>query len=109
LEDGYKATQDVRGQFRFLADPDRLEKRRHDGEERLRAKAYEMWRSEDERLRRERANSTALLAIGGPKKKPRTDDSFVRVKRVNLRDLVFLMEQGKGLRRSRFLWKACAG
>ncbi len=153
----YEVTQDVRGQLRFLAGLDKLERRRHEEaekellmraaksrtksedpeKERLRAKAREMQRLEEEQLRHEKANNTALLAIGGPKKRLRLDgggDGLVgaaaavgrgggglmsssmsgissmvskpRTKRVHVRDLMFLMEQEKDLRRSALLWKA---
>ena len=179
--DRYEVTQDVRGQLRFLSDLDRLERRRHDEaerdllmraaksrtktedpeKERLRAKAREMQRLEEEQLRHEKANNTALAAIGGPKKRLKLDgavapagmggglggsglgassslsssggagDVFAaaglrggskgagggagreamvmqkpRMKRVNMRDLMFVMEQEKDLRRSALLWKA---
>ena len=95
----------------------------------------ELQRVEEEMMRHEKANNTALMAIGGPKgKRLRLDDlagpsgpsgpgfsaagigignpgpSMVRprTKRVNLRDLLFLMEQERGLKRSSLLWKAHA-
>ena len=142
-----------------MSELDKLEKRRHEEAERelllraaksrtktedperekLKAKAREMQRVEEEMMRHEKANNTALMAIGGPKgKRLRLDDlaagpdpvrpgfsaaaagisnplagpshSMVRprTKRVNLRDLLFLMEQEKGLKRSSLLWKAHA-
>ena len=154
--DAYETTQDVRGQMRFVSELDKLEKRRHEEAERelllraaksrtktedperekLKAKAREMQRVEEEMMRHEKANNTALMAIGGPKgKRLRLDDlagpsgpishsfggasaagisnpgpSMVRprTKRVNMRDLLFLMEQEKGLKRSSLLWKAHA-
>ena len=84
-------------------------------------------------MRHEKANNTALLAIGMPKKKMRFDESPYsatsqqsalssafgskpatatsmsvrpKTKRVHLRDLLFLMEQEKDLKRSPLLWKA---
>src|SRR5207249_278978 len=94
--DAYEPMQDVRGQLKFLSDLDRLEKRRHEEAERemllraaksrtktedpekekLKAKAKELQRLEEEQLRHEKANNTALLAIGGPKKKLKLDDPF---------------------------------
>lgn len=140
----YEMTQDVKGQLKFVADLDRLERRRHDEAERemliravksrtktddpekelLKARAKEAQRLEEEQMRHEKANNTALLAIGGPKsKRLRLDDPFggafgpgkasnsavtmrPRTKRVHLRDLMFLMEQEKELKRSPMLWKA---
>lgn len=144
--DQYEISQDVKGQLRFLNDLDRLERRRHEEAEReillkaaksrtktedpekekLKAKARELQRQEEEQLRHEKANNTALLAIGGPKKRLKLDDPFPsggrlggpgggpggsmplrsRTKRVHLRDLLFLMEQDKSLKRSPLLWKA---
>lgn len=150
--DAYEVVQDVRGQIRFLSDLDKLERRRHEEAERelllraaksrtktedpekekLKAKAKEMQRLEEEQLRHEKANNTALMAIGGPKKKLRLDgmdhqwtavNSALgnrslgeggamstpirpRIKRVNMRDLMFLMEQEKELKRSPLLFKA---
>ena len=155
--DAYEATQDVRGQMRFVSELDKLEKRRHEEAERelllraaksrtktedperekLKAKAREMQRLEEEVQRHEKANNTALMAIGGPKKRLRLDGGDLgsaaaagfasglggaagaaavpgpsmvrpRTKRVNMRDLLFLMEQEKGLKRSSLLWKAHA-
>ena len=145
--DDYEVTQDVKGQLRFLQELDRIEKRRHEEaerelllkaaksrtsdpeKERLKLKAKEMQRLEEEQQRHEKANNTALMAIGGPKKRLRLDEPFTgssssssglsgtlmsgvakrpKTKRVNMRDLLFLMEQEKGLRRSHFLWKAYA-
>ncbi|TRY75530.1 hypothetical protein TCAL_08386 [Tigriopus californicus] len=144
--DHYEISQDVKSQLRFLNDLDRLERRRHEEAEReillkaaksrtktedpekekLKAKARELQRLEEEQLRHEKANNTALLAIGGSKKRLKLDDSFPsggrlggpgggpggsmpprsRTKRVHLRDLLFLMEQDKALKRSPLLWKA---
>ncbi len=146
--DAYQVTQDVKGQLKFLAELDKLERRRHEEAERdmllraaksrtktedpekekLKARAKELQRHEEEMQRHEKANNTALMAIGGPKKKLRLDGDFAaaaaasagglsalatggptmrpRTKRVHMRDLVFLMEQEKGLKRSSLLWKA---
>ncbi|KAL1131012.1 hypothetical protein AAG570_012250 [Ranatra chinensis] len=90
----------------------------------LKAKAKEMQRAEMEELRQKEANLTALLAIG-PRKKPKLEDSTTssaspegtpslstsmaprpRVKRVNLRDLLVLMEQEKELCRSELLYRS---
>ena len=140
--DNYEVVQDVKGQLRFLADLDRLERRRHEEAERelllraaksrtktedpekekLKAKAKELQRIEEEQLRHEKANNTALLAIGGPKKKLKLDEQMMnasvtasgassvsmrpRTKRVHMRDLMFVMENEKELKRSPLLWKA---
>ncbi|XP_043235300.1 transcription initiation factor TFIID subunit 4-like isoform X4 [Amphibalanus amphitrite] len=90
----------------------------------LKAKAKEMQRVEMEEVRQREANITALMAIG-PRKKPRLegdapagDGATVtgqlsqrqipvrpRVKRVNIRDLLFVLEQERGLQRSERLYQ----
>ncbi len=140
-EGEYEVTQDVKGQLRFLGELDKIERRRHEEAERelllraaksrtktedpekekLKAKAKELQRMEEEQLRHEKANTTALLAIGGPRKKIKLDEeqlnsaasgiansiaSRPRTKRVHVRDLMFLMEQEKELKRSPLLWKS---
>jgi transcription initiation factor TFIID subunit 4 len=145
-EGDYEVTQDVRGQIRFLGELDKIERKRHEEAERelllraaksrtktedpekekLKAKAKELQRIEEDQQRYEKANNTALMAIGMPKKKMRFDESTSsststfspfgaksasitsrpRTKRVHLRDLLFLMEQEKELKRSPLLWKA---
>jgi transcription initiation factor TFIID subunit 4 len=154
----YEVTQDVRGQLKFLNDLEKIERKRHDEAERellfraaksrtktedpekekLKAKAKELQRLEEEQLRHEKANNTARLAIGGPRKRLKLDGSEFsssssnavgssgmigiggslgfsgsaglgnrpRTKRVHLRDLMFLMEQEKELKRSPLLWKS---
>ncbi|XP_045764138.1 transcription initiation factor TFIID subunit 4 [Maniola jurtina] len=95
----------------------------------LKAKAKEMQRVELEELRQREANLTALQAIG-PRKKPRTDgpggsgDTALpsnsqgptglagrsqlalrtRLKRINLRDMLYLMEQEKDTAHSLLLY-----
>lgn len=151
----YEVTQDVKGQIKFLEELDRLEKKRHEEQEReilmraaksrskvedpeqlkLKQKAKEMQRAEMEEMRQREANMTALLAIG-PRKKLKTEgnspggssqasspgsssglSSFSssntrpqmlrpRVKRVNLRDLIFLLEQERDTSRSVMLYKS---
>ncbi|XP_037905192.1 transcription initiation factor TFIID subunit 4 isoform X3 [Hermetia illucens] len=94
----------------------------------LKAKAKEMQRAEMEELRQRDANMTALQAIG-PRKKPKLDGDAVassiqtgttglgttgisapplrpRIKRVNLRDMLFFMEQERETCRSTMLYKA---
>ncbi|KAK7863444.1 hypothetical protein R5R35_002505 [Gryllus longicercus] len=100
----------------------------------LKAKAKEMLRAEMEELRQQEANLTALQAIG-PRKKPKLEvgsggtnsgqtglgnpiglGSSVggrtmvpirpRLKRVNIRDLLFLLEQEKETCRSALLYRA---
>ena len=153
----YEVTQDVRGQLKFLNDLEKIERKRHDEAERellfraaksrtktedpekekLKAKAKELQRIEEEQLRHEKANNTARLAIGGPRKRLKLDGTEFggssnalgssamvglggslgftgsaglgnrpRTKRVHLRDLLFLMEQDKELKRSPLLWKS---
>ncbi|XP_037088565.1 transcription initiation factor TFIID subunit 4-like isoform X2 [Pollicipes pollicipes] len=92
----------------------------------LKAKAKEMQRMEMEEVRQREANLTALNAIG-PRKKPRLDGEPAaaaadgptvsgaltqrqiplrpRLKRVNLRDLLLLLEQERGHQRSTRLYK----
>ncbi|KYM82235.1 Transcription initiation factor TFIID subunit 4 [Atta colombica] len=143
----YEVTQDVRGQLKFLEDLDRIERRKHEEQERelllraaksraktedpkqaeLKAKAKEMQRAEMEQLRTRDANITALQAIG-PRKKPKLDTAGStnstpsanasvsglnrqmpmrpRLKRVNFRDLIFLLEQEKETCRSTTLYKS---
>lgn len=88
----YEPTQDVRAQVKFLEELDRMEKKRHEEQERemllraaksrskledpeqvkLKQKAKEMQRAELEEARQREANETALQAIGF-RKKPRLD------------------------------------
>ncbi|CAN7992049.1 unnamed protein product, partial [Ixodes hexagonus] len=90
----YEVTQDVKAQLKFLEELDRLEKKRHEEQEReillraaksrskmedpeqlkLKQKAKEMQKAEMEEMRQREANMTALLAIG-PRKKLKTDNS----------------------------------
>ncbi|KAG8235630.1 hypothetical protein J437_LFUL014888 [Ladona fulva] len=153
MDPRYEVSQDVKAQLKFLEELDRLERKRHEEQERemllkaaksrsksedpeqakLRAKAKEMQRAEMEEMRQREANLTALQAIG-PRKKPRLDSSNSagspgqagtgvlnaangnssrtqlplrpRVKRVNLRDLLFLLEQEKETCRTTLLYKA---
>lgn len=93
--------------------------------EKLKTKAKELQRIEEEQQRHEKANNTALMAIGLPKKKIKLDESATggssnffdkvsnvssrpRIKRVQIRDMLFLMEQEKDLKRSPLIWKAYA-
>ncbi|XP_076682898.1 transcription initiation factor TFIID subunit 4 isoform X2 [Andrena cerasifolii] len=146
----YEVTQDVRAQLKFLEDLDKVERRRHEEQERelllraaksraktedpeqakLKAKAKEMQRAEMEELRQREANLTALQAIGS-RKKPKLDVGGAasspgsnsglntsatgisrqmpmrpRLKRVNFRDLLFLLEQEKETCRSTTLYKS---
>ncbi|XP_055603041.1 transcription initiation factor TFIID subunit 4-like isoform X2 [Uranotaenia lowii] len=95
----------------------------------LKAKAKEMQRAEMEELRQRDANLTALQAIG-PRKKPRLEEGAStpvtpgvsgvgtgasgkaatplrpRIKRVNLRDMLFYLEQERESCRSQMLYKA---
>lgn len=131
----YEISTDIKGQMKFLADLDRIEKRRYEEQERelllrvaksrskvedpeqqrLRQKAKDMQRAEQEEVRQREANETALLAIG-PRKKLKTTSSVssfsqssslndVKIgfdtrgdtirrptKRVNMRDLMVLLE-----------------
>ncbi|XP_037035187.1 transcription initiation factor TFIID subunit 4 isoform X3 [Bradysia coprophila] len=93
----------------------------------LKAKAKEMQRAEMEELRQRDANLTALQAIG-PRKKPRLEGDTTttsttgatgsgttgnppaplrpRIKRVNLKDMIFYLEQERETCRSSMLYKA---
>ena len=112
---------------------------KNEDQEKLKAKGKELQRLEQEQQQYEKANNTALMAIGGPRKMLKLDgdqlssasapgttssttaptaagggglgtssmqSSRPRTKRVHVRDLVFLMEQEKDLKRSPLLWKA---
>ena len=105
---------------------------KNEDQEKLKAKGKELQRLEQEQQSYEKANTTALMAIGGPRKMLKLDgdqlssassatgstsstaagggtsmqSSRPRTKRVHVRDLVFLMEQEKDLKRSPLLWKA---
>lgn len=136
LNPKYEVSTDIKGQIKFLAELDRIEKRRYEEQERelllkvaksrskvedpeqqkLRQKAKDMQRAEQEEVRQREANETALLAIGPRKKLKSTPassvssfsqsshlsnsktsldlrgDSIRRVKRVNMRDLQVLLE-----------------
>ncbi|XP_031619816.1 transcription initiation factor TFIID subunit 4 isoform X3 [Contarinia nasturtii] len=92
----------------------------------LKAKAKEMQRAEMEELRQRDANLTALQAIG-PRKKPKLENDTTiaataggntlgiggatvplrpRIKRVNLRDMIFYLEQERDTCRSTMLYKS---
>ncbi|KAK8778001.1 hypothetical protein V5799_020659 [Amblyomma americanum] len=93
----------------------------------LKQKAKEMQKAEMEEMRQREANMTALLAIG-PRKKLKTENSGnsgaglgagsgltnsfsklpmrPRVKRVNLKDILFLMEQERDSIHSTLLYKS---
>ncbi|KAG1682484.1 Transcription initiation factor TFIID subunit 4 [Nymphon striatum] len=159
----YEITSNVRGQIKFLEELDKLEKKRHEEEEReillraaksrskvedpeqqkLKLKAKEMQRQELEEMRQREANTTALLAIG-PRKKFKAETASAstsqvihsnirnkemkeknvsgnssgasgvssrpvikpRVKRVNMRDLLFLLEQDKDMCKSTLLYQS---
>ncbi|CAH1270175.1 TAF4 [Branchiostoma lanceolatum] len=88
----YEVTGQVRQQVKFLEELDRLEKKRHDEQERemllraaksrsrqedpeqlkLKQKAKELQQQELEKIRNQEANMTALMAIG-PRKKRKVD------------------------------------
>lgn len=131
----YEISNDIKGKMKFLAELDRIEKRRYEEQERelllrvaksrskvedpeqqkLRQKAKDMQRAEQEEVRQREANQTALLAIG-PRKKLKTDtastmsslsqssmfkdtkigdfrsEAVRRIKRVSMRDLQVLLE-----------------
>jgi len=167
----YEVTQDVRAQVKFLEELDKLEKKRHEEQERemllraaksrskledpeqlkLKQKAKEMQRAEMEEARQREANETALMAIGSRRKRLKLDGPSVlspsstqssagassslainntpnnhfsnsifntpfgvgsskvstlrRIKRVNMKDLLFLMEQDRCTSKSNFLYR----
>ncbi|XP_017491835.1 PREDICTED: transcription initiation factor TFIID subunit 4-like [Rhagoletis zephyria] len=88
----YVVYQDVKAQVQFLQELDRIEKKRHEEQERevlikaaksrskmddpdhiaIKARAKEMQRQEMEEIRQREANETALQAIGFPKKRQKT-------------------------------------
>ncbi|XP_014675326.1 PREDICTED: transcription initiation factor TFIID subunit 4-like [Priapulus caudatus] len=147
MDTHYKESTNVRTQLKFLEELDKLEKKRHEEQERemllrlaksrskqedpeqarLKQKAKEMQQAEMEVLRQQEANQTALAAIG-PRKRRKFDQAEVsdsagtsgttpagsapqrfqrpRTKRVNLRDLIFLMEQERETCRSVLLYKS---
>ncbi|CAG0890388.1 unnamed protein product [Darwinula stevensoni] len=135
MDSAHEQSSDVKGQIRFLELVEKAEHERHKEQERemllraaksrskaedpehakLKAKAKEMQRAELEELRQKEANLTALQAIG-PRKKPKLDTASVpnpgpqlpmrpRLKRVTMRDLVFLLEQERNSVRSSDLYK----
>lgn len=90
----------------------------------LKQKAKEVIQAESDELRRQDANKTALAAIG-PRKKRKIEDGATsssgglgqsnlgsrvvykpKIKRVSLKDLIFVLEQEKEFRRSTILYKA---
>lgn len=117
----YEISQDVKGQMKFLAELDRIEKKRSEELEReyllkaaksrsktedpeqlkIRQRAKELQKAEQELERQKEANETALLAIG-PRKKLLTSeptftsmnqsDNISRKKRVNMKDVLALFE-----------------
>ncbi|KAK6185553.1 hypothetical protein SNE40_007760 [Patella caerulea] len=151
MDSRYEVTNDVRTQLKFLEEIDKLEKKRHEEQEReillraiksrsknedpeqlkLKQKAKELQAAEMEEVRQREANLTALAAIGPRKKrKIETTDSGQtagtssstgangsgvssnisvmnrpRTKRVNLRDMLFLLEQERSVSKSNLLYK----
>ncbi|ESO96586.1 hypothetical protein LOTGIDRAFT_143961, partial [Lottia gigantea] len=136
MDKRYEVTNDVRTQLKFLEEIDKLEKKRHEEQEReillraiksrsknedpeqlkLKQKAKELQAAEMEEVRQREANLTALAAIG-PRKKRKLETPDVgqavslsminrpRTKRVNLRDMLFLLEQERSTSKSNLLFK----
>ncbi|XP_022646643.1 transcription initiation factor TFIID subunit 4-like isoform X2 [Varroa destructor] len=85
----------------------------------LKQRAKEMQKAEMEEMRQREANMTALQAIG-PRKKARLDGTLggvgsgagnkaalrPRIKRVNMKDVLFLLETDKNWMRSNFIYKS---
>lgn len=149
MDSRYEVKSDVRAILKHFEELDRLEKKRHEEQERemllrvaksrskhedpeqlkLKQKAKELQQAEMEEMRQREANITALAAIGPRKKRKiemgdtgqsgtsssltnglnssplRPAMSRPRIKRVNLKDLIFLMEQDRSLCRSAVLYK----
>ncbi|XP_041376302.1 transcription initiation factor TFIID subunit 4-like [Gigantopelta aegis] len=145
----YEVTSDTRSQLKFIEELDKLEKKRHEEQEReillraiksrsknedpeqlkLKQKAKELQAAEMEEMRQREANMTALAAIGPRKKRKlevpgqgsdsstspvangpgssslRPSMSRPRIKRANLRDLIFLLEQERSSTKSNILYK----
>ncbi|KAH9515617.1 transcription initiation factor TFIID subunit 4 [Bulinus truncatus] len=150
MDSRYEVESETKQKLKFLEELDKLEKKRHEEQERekllramksrsknedpeqlkLKQKAKELQLAEAEELRQREANLTALAAIG-PRKKRRLDftDSSKsesssagnslnsntstsqtsilrpRIKRVNLRDVQFLLETERLTRKSDLLYK----
>ncbi|XP_059140891.1 transcription initiation factor TFIID subunit 4-like isoform X3 [Physella acuta] len=148
MDSRYEVESETKLKLKFLEELDKLEKKRHEEQERekllraiksrsknedpeqlkLKQKAKELQQAEAEELRQREANLTALAAIG-PRKKRRLDfadatksgsstnnNSFnsnsslasvirPRTKRVNLRDVQFLLESERSTRKSELLYK----
>ncbi|GAB1602036.1 transcription initiation factor TFIID subunit 4-like [Argonauta hians] len=151
MDSRYEVKNDVRAVLKHFEELERLEKKRHEEQERemllrvaksrskhedpeqlkLKQKAKELQLAEMEEMRQREANITALAAIG-PRKKRKIEGgdpnqsstsssltngglnsssvrpivSRPRIKRVNLRDLLFLMEQDKSLCKSTLMYKS---
>ncbi|XP_070195793.1 transcription initiation factor TFIID subunit 4-like isoform X2 [Littorina saxatilis] len=93
MDSRYEVSSDVRGKLKFLEELDKLEKKRHEEQERemllraiksrsknedpeqlkLKQKAKELQQAEAEEVRQREANLTALRAIG-PRKKRKLDE-----------------------------------
>ncbi|KAM7315493.1 transcription initiation factor TFIID subunit 4-like [Ixodes scapularis] len=84
----------------------------------LKQKAKEMQKADAEKMRQKEANITALLAIGSRDRQSGESSAIAcssassmvptcsRLKRVKVRDVLFLLEQERGSCRSEFLYKA---
>ncbi|KAK6981907.1 transcription initiation factor TFIID subunit 4 [Biomphalaria glabrata] len=149
MDSRYEVESENKQKLKFLEELDKLEKKRHEEQERekllramksrsknedpeqlkLKQKAKELQLAEAEELRQREANLTALAAIG-PRKKRKLEfsdstrpestsasNSFntntsnslsilrPRTKRVNLRDVQFLLETERTTRKSDLLYK----
>ncbi|XP_074102374.1 transcription initiation factor TFIID subunit 4-like [Cotesia typhae] len=127
----YEATQDVRAQLRFLEEVDKAQREKREAEERqailkaskskskndelvkLKEQAKAIQKAEMEERMTRATNLTALQALGPQRKKPRLENNSAltrrfmrpRIKRVCIRDLIFVLQQEKYSCRSQFLYK----
>ncbi|TKS77815.1 TFIID subunit 4 RNA polymerase II [Collichthys lucidus] len=132
-DERFEQADDVRAQLKFFEQLDQMEKQRKEEQEReILLKAAKMQQQELAQIRQREANLTALAAIG-PRKKRKMDSPIrgasaegsgsgpsqpggssgagsrqfmrQRITRVNLRDLLFCLENERGTSHSQLLYK----